>query len=65
AALFESEPAVGSRSFAVFDSERSYGQSVTFRRGPVFVRLVAYQDTPATEQALVGRARTIEAGAAR
>jgi ferredoxin len=53
ASIFESESAVGSRPVALGDAGRSYGQSVTFRRGPFFVRLVAYQDTPRTEQALL------------
>lgn len=61
ASIFESEPSAGSRGVALGDAGRSYGQSVTFRRGPFFVRLVAYEDTPQTEQALLNLGRTIEA----
>jgi ferredoxin len=60
AAIFESEPATGSRPVALGDAGRSYGQSLTFRRGAFFVRLVAYQDTPQTERALVSLAQGIE-----
>ncbi len=65
ASIFESEPSTGSRPVALGDEGRSYGQSLTFRRGPFFVRLVAYQDTPATERALLNLAQAIEARLAR
>jgi polyferredoxin len=58
--MFESEPAAGSRPMALGDGGRSYGQSVTFRRGAYFVRLVAYEDAPQVEQALMSLGRTIE-----
>jgi polyferredoxin len=58
--FFESEPSAGSRPAALGDAGRSYGQSVTFRRGPFFVRLVAYQDAPETEPALVSLGQAIE-----
>jgi polyferredoxin len=61
AAIYESEPAAGSRPVALGDAGRSYGQSLTFRRGAFFVRLVAYQDTPQTERALVSLGQGIEA----
>jgi len=61
ASLFESEPPAGSRPAALGDAGRSYGQSLTFHRGPFFVRLVAYQDAPQTEPALAQLARGIEA----
>jgi hypothetical protein len=59
ASIFESESAAGSRPVALGDASRSYGQSLTFRQGPFFVRLTAYQDTPKTEQALVALAQAI------
>ena len=65
ASIFESEPSAGSRPMALGDAGRSYGQSLTFRRGAFFVRLVAYQDTPRTEAALVSLAQGIEARLAR
>jgi hypothetical protein len=61
ASIFESEPPTGSRPVALGDAGRSYGQSLTFRRGAFFVRLVAYQDTPQTERALVSLAQAVEA----
>jgi ferredoxin len=65
ASIFESEPATGSRPVALGDAGRSYGQSLTFRHGAFFVRLVAYQDTPQTERALLGLAQGIAARLAR
>jgi len=61
ASIFESEPDAGSRPVRLGDAGRSYGQSVTFRKGPHFVRLVAYQDAPQVEAALMSLARAIEA----
>jgi polyferredoxin len=61
ATMFEGEPSAGSRPVKVGDAGRSYGQSVTFRHGPLFVRLVAYQDTPQTERALVSLGQAIDA----
>ena len=60
ASIFEFEPSGGSRPVAVGDAGRSYGQSLTFHRGAFFIRLVAYQDTPQTEVALVGLGQGIE-----
>ena len=50
---------------ALGDAGRSYGQSVTFRRGPFFIRLVAYQDASQTERALLSLAQAIDARLAR
>jgi ferredoxin len=61
AEIFESESPIGSRPVALGDAGRSYGQSLTFRQGPCFVRLTAYQDTPGTEPALMSLARGIAA----
>jgi hypothetical protein len=60
ASVFESESSAGSRPVALGDAGRSYGQSLTFHRGAFFVRLVAYQDTPQTERALIGLGQAIE-----
>jgi hypothetical protein len=65
ASIFESEPSAGSRPVEIGDTGRSYGQSLTFRRGPFFVRLTAYQDTPQTERVLVSLAQAIAARLAR
>ena len=60
-AVFESEPAAGSRPVALGEGGRSYGQSVEFRKGPFLVRLVAYQDTARTEPELIRLGRAIAA----
>ena len=62
AAMFESEPSAGSHPVALGDAGRSYGQSITFRRGSFFVRLVAYQESGEAEAALMPLGRAIEAG---
>jgi len=43
------------------DAGFAYSQSVVFRKGPFLVRIVAYEDSPGAQQALVGLARGIEA----
>ena len=58
--IFASEPSTGSRPVALGDAARSYGQSVTFRRGAFFVRLVGYENTPQTEAALLDLGRGID-----
>ncbi|HEY7392684.1 MAG TPA: DUF6599 family protein [Bryobacteraceae bacterium] len=60
AVLFESEPAAGSRAVPLGEAGRSYGQSLTFRKGPFFVRLVAYQEDPQTADELLRLAEAIE-----
>jgi hypothetical protein len=59
--LFESEPAAGSRAIQVGEAGRSYGPSLTFRRGRYFVRLVAYQDSAEIAEALIALARAVDA----
>ena len=60
AVLFESEPAAGSRAVPLGQAGRTYGQSLTFRKGPFFVRLVAYQEDSQTAEALLRLAQAIE-----
>lgn len=43
------------------DSAVAYEQSVTFRKGPYLVRIVAYQTTPDGPQALLALAHGVEA----
>lgn len=43
------------------DAAISYSQSVVFRKGPYLVRIVAWQSTPDTPQALLALARGVEA----
>ena len=58
--IFESEPAGEAKSIQLGDAGRASGQSVTFRKGRHLVRLVAYQDAPDTQQALMNLGRGIE-----
>ena len=60
AALFESEPSAGSRSVALGEVARSYGQSLVYCKGLFLVRLVAYQDDVETAAALLRLAQAIE-----
>ena len=45
----------------VGDAGIAYAQSVTFRKGPSLVRIVAYESTPGAQQALLALARGVEA----
>ena len=58
--IFESAPSVGSQPIALGDAARLSKGSLTFRKGPYFVRLVAYQEAPEAENALVELAKAIE-----
>jgi hypothetical protein len=42
------------------DAGVAYGQSVIFRKGPYLVRIVAYESTPDTPQALLALAHGVE-----
>lgn len=43
------------------DAGLAYSQSIVFRKGPSLVRIVAYESTPQTPDALMALARGIEA----
>ncbi len=43
------------------DAGVAYAQSIIFRKGPSLVRIVAYESTPDTPQALLALARGVEA----
>jgi len=43
------------------DEGVQYGQSVTFRKGKTLVRIVAYESTPTTPQALLALAQGVQA----
>jgi hypothetical protein len=51
--IFESEPDGGGRQATVGDAARSSGQSLVFLRGPYLVRIVAYQESPETQLAIL------------
>ena len=44
--IYDSESAEGSQPLSMGDAGRYAKASLTFRQGPYFVRLVAYEDTP-------------------
>jgi hypothetical protein len=49
------------KTVALGDEGIAYTQSVTFRKGPFLIRVVAYQSTPSAEQALLALAHGVEA----
>ena len=49
------------KNISLGDAGIAYEQSVTFRKGPYLVRIVAYEDTPGTQQALIALAHGVEA----
>jgi hypothetical protein len=58
--IFDSESSVGSQPAQLGDSARLFPASLAFRKGPYFVRLVAYQEDPEMGKALTELARAIE-----
>ncbi len=58
--IFESEPAGSSQTASLGDAARASTQSVVFRKGQYLVRIVAYQQTPDVQQALMGLGKGIE-----
>jgi hypothetical protein len=58
--IFDSESSVGSQPLQLGDSARLFPATLTFRKGPYFVRLVAYQEDPEVGKALTELAGAIE-----
>lgn len=48
------------QTISLGDAGIAYAQSVTFRKGTYLVRIVAYEDTPGTQQALIALAHGVE-----
>ena len=59
--ILESGNSGGDKNVQVGDAGLAYEQSVIFRKGPYLVRIVAYDATPGTEQALLALAHGVEA----
>ncbi len=59
--ILESGSSSGAKNVQVGDAGLEYAQSVTFRKGPCLVRIVAYESTPGTGQALLALAHGVEA----
>ena len=58
--VFEADQAGDAGSVQVGDAGIASGRSVTFRKGPFLVRIVAYNDRPGTQQALIALAHGVE-----
>jgi hypothetical protein len=63
--IFESEPAGDAKPVQLGDSARLYGQSLVFRKGPELVRIVAYEGSVETPQAILQLGQSIERRLAR
>ena len=59
AKILDSEPAGDAKTVQLGDAARLYGQSLIFRKGPVLVRIVAYEGSAETPQAIFDLGRTI------
>ncbi len=59
--ILESGQTKDAKSVKVGDAGIAYTQSVTFRKGPYLVRIVAYEDGPGAQQALMALAHGVEA----
>jgi len=57
--IYESESAVGSQPLTIGDAGRYAKGSLTFRQGPYFVRLVAYEDSPEIAKGLMDLAHAV------
>jgi uncharacterized protein DUF6599 len=63
--VFESEPAGDAKPVQLGDDARLYGQSLVFRKGAFLVRIVAYEESAETQQALLQLGQGIELRLAR
>jgi hypothetical protein len=59
--ILESGQTNDAKRVEVGDAGIAYEQSVTFRKGPYLVRIVAYEATPGAQQALIALAHGVEA----
>jgi hypothetical protein len=59
--ILEAEQAKDAKIVQLGDAGVEYAQSVIFRKGPYLVRIVAYESTPDTPQALLALAHGVEA----
>ena len=57
--IFDSDSAAESQAVNVGEGGRAAKGSLTFHQGPYYVRVVAYEDSPAVSQAVAGLARAI------
>ena len=58
--VLSSESTIGSEPITIGDGGRISRSTLTFRKGPYFVRLIAYDETPEMPSALTALGRAIE-----
>ncbi len=63
--VFKSEAAVDAKPIQLGDGARLYSQSLAFHKGTYLVRIVAYEESAETQQALLQLGHGIEARLAR
>ena len=59
--ILETDLTKDAKTVQLGDAGVAYAQSVIFRKGPYLVRIVAYETTPGTPQALLALAHGVEA----
>jgi hypothetical protein len=59
--ILETGQTADAKTVPLGDAGIQYAQSVIFRKGPYLVRIVAYESTPGTPQALLALAHAVEA----
>jgi hypothetical protein len=58
--IFNSEPAADGKPIQLGDGARLHSQSLVFRKGACLVRIVAYEESPQTQQAILQLGQGIE-----
>lgn len=58
--IYDADPAGNALAVSLGDAARAFSQSVVFRKGPYLVRIVAYQDSPDAQRALIDLGQGIE-----
>jgi hypothetical protein len=58
--VMDSEPSNDAQFPQLGDAARMYSQSLTFRKGRYLVRMVAYQDSPQLQQAMIALGHAVE-----
>jgi polyferredoxin len=65
AMVLASTPAAGSRSVGIGDESRHFGTGLMFRKGPYYVRLVAFEESPRVAGAITSLGKAIESRVAQ